>query len=82
LVSTEYLLNYRFLIVSLAVLAAGFVVAGCGDKALSAAEEQKMKDSFAKPPKIEDLPPDERARIQGMIDAQRGGASKPAPSGQ
>jgi hypothetical protein len=68
-------LNPRNLIL-VAALAAGCAT-GCGDKPLSAAEEQKMKDSFAKPPKLEELPADERARIQGMIDAHKGGTSKP-----
>ena len=75
-------MNYRYHIISLAVLAVVFVVTGCGDKGLSAAEEQKMKDSFSKPPKLEELPAEERARIQGMIDAHKGGSSNPAASGK
>ncbi|MGV3613741.1 MAG: hypothetical protein ACO1SV_00280 [Fimbriimonas sp.] len=73
-------MKYRALFIPAVMLLAGSVLVGCGDPAMTPAEEQKLKDGFTKPPKLGDLPPDERARIQGMIDAQKGGAS--APKGQ
>jgi hypothetical protein len=58
-------------------------IGGCKGDTPSPAEEKQLRESFAKPHfDMKDVPPNERAMVQGYIDRSKNMAAQGKPPGQ